>query len=84
MRGENMKTQIVKSGLKAGLVALSILGFIGPTLVVADDENILIDEIIVTATKRATTLQETPMSIQAFGNDSLSRAGIDDVTKLLG
>ncbi len=44
----------------------------------ADNSNI----IIVTAEKRAESIQDVSISIQAFDEDGLTKAGIDDVSRL--
>lgn len=41
-----------------------------------------IEEIVVTAQKRATNLQDTPVAITAFGGETLEERGIDDVANL--
>jgi outer membrane receptor protein involved in Fe transport len=41
-----------------------------------------LEEVIVTATKRATGLQEIPMSISAISGDSLERNGVADFTDI--
>jgi len=41
-----------------------------------------LDEIIVTAQRRSTNLQETPISIQAFSADDLERVGIENGSDL--
>src|ERR1700691_6044121 len=41
-----------------------------------------IEEVVVTALKRDTTLQETPISISAVTGASLANAGIQDLTNL--
>lgn len=45
-------------------------------------QNTALDEITVTAQRRATNLQETPMSIQAFSADDLERVGIETGSEL--
>lgn len=40
------------------------------------------DEIIVTATKRAESLQDVSLSVSAFGEEQIERAGLDDVSRL--
>ncbi|WP_422061464.1 TonB-dependent receptor [Sphingopyxis sp.] len=40
------------------------------------------DEIIVTATKRETSLQDTPLAISAIGGAAMEERGIDDVANL--
>ena len=41
-----------------------------------------LDEIVVTAQRRETNLQETPMSIQAFSMDELASKGIENGSEL--
>ena len=41
-----------------------------------------LDEVVVTASKRETGLQEVPMSISAISGDALDRAGIADFTDI--
>ncbi|MEZ5694565.1 MAG: TonB-dependent receptor [Altererythrobacter sp.] len=40
------------------------------------------DEIIVTAQKRESSLQETPLAISAFSGDQMEDRGIDDISNL--
>ncbi len=42
----------------------------------------VLEEIVVTATKRESGLQEIPMSISAISGDALDRAGIADFTQI--
>lgn len=46
------------------------------------DDGDTIQEIVVTATKRETKLQETPIAVSAFGQDSLDRQQVKDITDL--
>ena len=41
-----------------------------------------VDDIIVTATRRATTLQSTPIAVSAFSQESLDRQQVNNVTDL--
>lgn len=45
----------------------------------ADDES-MIEEIIVTATKREESIYDVPIAITAFTQDAMERAGITDLT----
>lgn len=48
----------------------------------ADAEAEAIGDIIVTAQRRATSLQDTPLAISAFSGDTLEERGIDDLSNL--
>ncbi len=41
-----------------------------------------LEEIVVTATKRATNIQDTPIAIRAFTGDDLIKSGVSDVNGL--
>jgi iron complex outermembrane receptor protein len=50
----------------------------------AAGQNAMLEEVIVTATKRSENMQEIPQSIQAFTSDDIQRrgfSGIDDYSK---
>ena len=52
----------------------------------ADDEDFVIEEVLVTATKRTVNLQDVPQSIMAFGTadiEKMSFKGMDDYLKAL-
>lgn len=61
-----------------------------PTVTDIDDEGANdaptqgIDTIVVTATKRATNLQDVPISISAIGADELAARGISETSDLMG
>ena len=42
----------------------------------------MIEEVIITAQKREESLQEVPISVQAFSADALASRGIEDVTQI--
>ena len=48
----------------------------------ADDAGLMMEEMVVTAQKRASTLQDTPISITAISGDSLARSAIYDTEAL--
>lgn len=48
----------------------------------ASTDSVGINDIIVTATRRDTTVQSTPIAITALGGDELTKAGVTDVGAL--
>lgn len=48
----------------------------------AENEPASLEEIVVTAQKRESSLQETPLSIQALGTDALDNAGVENTLDL--
>ncbi|WP_205663269.1 TonB-dependent receptor [Alteromonas facilis] len=71
------------STMQKSLLALAVSGlFAAPTLAqeTPDDENI--EVIMVTATKRSTSLQEVPFSINAQTQDDIERAGATNLEEL--
>lgn len=48
----------------------------------AADSDFALEEIVVTATKRATNLQDTPIALRAFSADDLLKSGVTDVNGL--
>lgn len=50
---------------------------------VAEEQTVSVDEVIVTATKRAENLQDVPLAISAFGAQALKRAGVEDTRQLM-
>nr|MBC8272810.1 TonB-dependent receptor [Gammaproteobacteria bacterium] len=51
-------------------------------LVAAETESRVIEEIVVTAQKRAESLQEVPVAVYAFTSTIIEEAGIGDITDL--
>ena len=74
----------LRGNLLAGTSALAAL--VAATTVhaqtAAPADNTQIEEITVTATKRETNLQDTPIAISAFGQGALDRNQVKDVTDL--
>jgi iron complex outermembrane receptor protein len=67
----------------ATLIAAALVETTSPTLAVAQS---VLEEIVVTARKRAESLQETPVAVSAFSGDALSELGmttIADLTKVV-
>ncbi|MBT7950917.1 MAG: TonB-dependent receptor [Gammaproteobacteria bacterium] len=66
------------SNTKVRIIALAyFILFLGWGTVQAQGSD-SIEEIVVTATKRATVLQDTPFSVQALGAETLKDLGADD------
>jgi len=49
-----------------------------------DGDSLRLDEIVVTATKRATNIQDIPMSVVAFTNEDIVRAGFKQLDDYAG
>jgi outer membrane receptor protein involved in Fe transport len=50
--------------------------------VVAQESGLTLEEVVVTATKRETSLMDTGISITAFSSEKLQEFGIDDLNDL--
>ncbi len=48
----------------------------------ASDGAQVLDELVITARKRAETIQDVPVSVSAFTAENLARAGVDDFSAL--
>lgn len=62
-------------------VALATQALVLPTPVVAQ-ESIALEEVVVTARRRAENLQDVPVSVSAFGTEQLENLGIGNITEL--
>ena len=58
---------------QAYLVASSTLLFL------ASHSNAALEEVVVTATKRAETIQDVPVSVTAVSADMMAKVGIGDM-----
>ena len=67
--------------LKAGTLLTAIAGICSTPLPALAQQNAL-EEIVITAQRRETNLQETPMSVQAFSMEELTDAGIQTSSEL--
>ncbi len=60
--------------------AIGAAGFAGPTW--AQDSNLALEEVVVTARKVEESLQDAPISVTAFTNESITQRGITDLNSL--
>lgn len=58
-----------------------MLGIFSPALL-AQQNNLVLEEVVVTAQKKEESLQDTPIALDAFGEDALEREGIGNVGDL--
>ncbi len=65
---------------KALLLGASTLVLYSPQTLVANTQ--VIEEVIVTATKREQSMQDVPIAITAIGEEALDRAGVKDLRDL--
>ena len=70
-------------GIK-GLLCLSVASTlaISPLAIAQNGDDALIEEIMVTATKRETSIYEVPIAISAFEGDKLAEQGIIDIVDI--
>ena len=80
--GEKDMTRNTRTGLLAGASAL-VMSIIGTNQVQAQDtRSNVIEEVIVTATKRAESVQDIPQSITAVSGKDLEAKGIENYEDL--
>lgn len=71
-------SQRFKKTLLASAVACTLMA---PS-VYAEDEGFALEEIIVTASKRAATLQDTPIAVSVVSSEAIEQSKIIDITDL--
>jgi iron complex outermembrane receptor protein len=71
---------MLKTKLLAGAVAFALAGSAMPVFAQGTDDAL--DEIVVTATKFATDLMDTPLAVSAFSEEDLDKLGISNVKDL--
>jgi iron complex outermembrane receptor protein len=68
------------SGRRRSLLLCSaVVGVVTTTTSLAE-ERIQLDEVVVTAQKRAQSIQDVPISVSAFVSEQLVEAGVNDIT----
>jgi len=73
------------SNLKLKKVALTLLGVAtaGATSQgSAQESRFILEEVVVTAQKRAESLQDTPIAITAFTSSALADKGVNDISEI--
>lgn len=71
------------AAIRRQLLVLAMAGSAMAALpAVAQEESLTLEEVIVTATKRETSLMDTGISISAFSSEKLQEFGIDDLDDL--
>ena len=70
------------SAVAAMIAATAVHAQTAPGSAPAANDSTQLEEITVTATKRETNLQDTPIAISAFGQGALDRNQVKDVTDL--
>ena len=73
-----MAPRFTRSGIAAALLAAGS----PPALLAQADDALVLEEIIVTASRRVENLQEVPMSVSAFTSDFLQDSGINTLAGL--
>lgn len=65
-----------------GVLALACSVFLHPAYAQENNRRVL-EEVIVTATKKETSIQDVPISITAIDNKFIQKAAIDDIRELV-
>jgi iron complex outermembrane receptor protein len=69
--------------VRTPMLCLALVGGVAAHLpVVAQESGLVLEEVIVTATKRETTLMDTGISISAFSSEKLQEFGIQNLDDL--
>ena len=66
--------------LGRGVLGLAAALLVSPAI--AQQESAMLEEIVITATKRATTLQEAPVAVSVVGSEELQQSQVLDVKDL--
>ncbi|MEX1668400.1 TonB-dependent receptor [Zhongshania guokunii] len=83
--GYNSRTKFIKKTLPAAMVLISCQSTLQAQEVAQEERqsrNRMMEEVVVTATKRAENAQDVPVSVSAFSGDMLAAMGVDNPTDL--
>ena len=75
-------TNTSKSNHKRNAIALAVASAISMQAAQAQDSGDIIDEVIVTATKRAVDIQDVPVAVTSVSGDKLVKMQINDILSL--
>ena len=75
------KLRLKKSATLFAIPAIPI-GIVAPGLP-THAQSVLLEEVVVTATRREASVQDIPINIAAIGGDQIERQGFDDVSELV-
>lgn len=76
----SLEHALLRRSLFAGTAMACAMG--GPAITLAAESDSGLEEVVVTATKRAVDLQKTSAAISVIGTDFLEKSGISDVSQL--
>ena len=75
-------TNTSKLNFKRSAIALAVASAVSMQAAYAQDSNEVIDEVIVTATKRAVNIQDVPVSVTSVSGDMLLQKQVTDILSL--
>jgi iron complex outermembrane receptor protein len=73
----------IVSSCSVGALALAVSSAFGQTAGTSEPAAATPEEIVITAEKRSSTIQDTPISISARSGEELQRSGITDLTGVI-
>ena len=73
---------LVRRNAVSAAVAIALTGGFQMALAEEDRASASLDEIIVTATKRAASIQDISISVTAIGEEALALGGINDISRV--
>ena len=68
--------------MKLGKLSTAVAAVLISQGVMVQAQTNILEEVIITATKRAESLQDVPLAVNAFSADTIQEAGINDVVDL--
>ncbi len=77
-----MKNDYKRGYTSIGLVCVAALLSSVPGVIIAAEPGATIEEVVVTARRRAENLQDVPIAVSAFSAVALEREGVADITEL--